>query len=303
MTTGLGSNRACSYSNKSGGNLVQIEPIYTPQNCKFAYQLCWSLTLFWKSPQFSAEWLPDLVSATKADGIRILRHRFAEGDNSLFLVSTRPDVPPSKIPWSLKGRLQHLMGARIRHAFQRNYDLKTVGSTRGEKVAAYVSSQLRQHPTLSDRVRGQFEGLQIINPDVDLLKPRYTAHARCTCNLHLVFVHADRRYEIREDIWVKVREMLRKASAGKSHLLSRVGIVPDHLHLSIGIQPDDTPQDVALSYMNNIAYVSGMKPVLMHGCYIAGFGEYDLGAIRPGTVVPAEHYDDLLKPHPPCGDG
>lgn len=50
--------------------------------------------------------------------------------------------------------------------------------------------------------------------------------------------------------------------------------------MTLGTHPDEAPRDVALSYMNNIAFAHGMNPVLMYGCYLAGFGEYDLGAIR-----------------------
>lgn len=259
---------------------MRIEPLYTPDNCQFAYQLCWSLTLFWKSPPGSDEWLSSLKLATKADGIRVLRHRFGQNSSSLFLVSTRPDVPSSQISGSLKGRLQYLVRHQRPRAFQRNYDLQSIGSTRGAKAEAYVASQIQQHPPANNQLKSQFSDLQIVNPHIDILKPRFTAHGRCTCNLHLVFVHANRETETRKEIWMAVREMLRKASSAKGHLLSRVGIAPDHLHLSLGTRSDVSPQDVALSYLNNIAFVHGMKPVFMHGCYISGFGEYDLGAIR-----------------------
>ena len=125
--------------------IVEMTPIYTSDNCTLAYQLRWSLTLFWTSPCHSDEWLPALRAATETDGVRIL---------------------------------------------------------------------------------------------------------------------------------------IRKASSAKGHLVSRIGIVPDHLHMTLGTHPDEAPRDVALSYMNNIAFAHGMNPVLMYGCYLAGFGEYDLGAIR-----------------------
>jgi len=38
--------------------------------------------------------------------------------------------------------------------------------------------------------------------------------------------------------------------------------------------------DVALGYMNNIAYGYGMVPLFQSGFYAGTFGEYDLGAIR-----------------------
>ena len=37
--------------------------IYTSENCKAAYQLNWSLALFWHEPIAMAEWLADLRRA------------------------------------------------------------------------------------------------------------------------------------------------------------------------------------------------------------------------------------------------
>lgn len=261
-----------------------MTPIYTAENCHFAFELCWSLTLFWKVPHHSDDWLTDLQSATEQDGVRILHHRMGGSDCSMFLISTRPDLPPSKIPWSVKGRLQYLVRKDQPAAFQRNYDLRSVGSTSGSKVEAYVTAQLGQHAPDFGDLTEKFRDLQIINPDVNLFRPRFTAHARYSCNLHIVLVHRDRHAELRRDVWIAIREMLRSASSKKGHLLSRVGIVPDHLHFTIGVRPDEVPRDVALSYMNNLAFVHQMQPAFMHGCYIAGFGEYDLGAIQESNI-------------------
>lgn len=264
---------------------MHATPIYTRDNCRAAYQLDWSLTVFWKAPPGTDHWLTDLRSAADRDGVRILEHRFDPDDCSLFLLSTLPHVRPIDIARSVKGRLQHLVRDRWPKAFQRNYDLRAVGSTKRDKLEAYVASQLRQHPPADERLRAMFADLQIIQPDVDLSQPRFTSHARYWCNLHLVLVHDWRWCETRAEVWIEVREMIRRASAPKGHLVSRVGIVPDHLHMTLGFQPHESPLEVALSYMNNIAYVHGMKPVLMHSCYLGTFGEYDLGAItRTGAA-------------------
>jgi hypothetical protein len=43
------------------------------------------------------------------------------------------------------------------------------------------------------------------------------------------------------------RETIFKAAAKKAHLLSRAGIVPDHIHLTLGCNMSESPADVALS--------------------------------------------------------
>jgi hypothetical protein len=46
-------------------------PIYTVENCRPAFQLNWSLTLFWKEPVQSDEWFPELKDATEKDHVRL----------------------------------------------------------------------------------------------------------------------------------------------------------------------------------------------------------------------------------------
>ena len=47
--------------------------------------------------------------------------------------------------------------------------------------------------------------------------------------------------------------------------------------MTLGCTAGDAPCDAALGYMNNLAYVCGMKAVLEFGFYVGTFGEYDLG--------------------------
>lgn len=165
-------------------------------------------------------------------------------------------------------------------AFQRNYDLRSIGSTSREKVEAYVASQHEHHLPDDNRLRAVLADLQVIRPDVDLSRPRFVAHARYWCNLHLVRVHDWRQRETNPSQWLQVRTMILKACEQKGWLLSRLGFAPDHLHLTVGFPPNVTPQSTALSLMNNIAFAYIMQPVLMKSCYLATFGEYDLGAIE-----------------------
>ena len=274
--------------------MTVLQPIYTEANTKPAWQLDWAITVFWRQPPFTTDWLYDLRSALEPDGIRILAHQFAHQDRSQFLVSTLPSVKPVDVMQRLKGRLQHLVRDRWPKALRRNYDLHSIGSTRREKVEAYVASQLEHHGVETDEVvqkRGNhpdergggvmplLKDLQIINPEVNLGRFRFSAHARFRCNLHLVFVHEHRYQEQRLELLHAVRQMIRKASLAKQHLLSRLGLLPDHIHLVRGFDPSESPIELALSYMNNIAFVHQMQEVLMKSCYVGTIGEYDLGAI------------------------
>ncbi len=255
-------------------------PIYTADNCRPAYQLNWSLTVFWQEPIGDAEWLEDLKKATEPDGVRLLEHCFRQPDISQFLVSTTPAVSPPQLIRSVKGRLQHLVRARLPRAFRRHYGVRSIGSVDRATIEEYVRLQTEHHPMADPRVRAIVRGCQIECPEVDLSEARWSAHGQFWYNLHVVFVHDERWYEIREAALDRTREIVVATARKHSHLLSVGGIVPDHVHLALGGNWEESPAEIALSYMNNLAYAAGMKPIFQFGFYVGTFGEYDLGATR-----------------------
>jgi REP element-mobilizing transposase RayT len=98
--------------------------------------------------------------------------------------------------------------------------------------------------------------------------------------LHLVLVHEGRWREIGEDHLSMTRDMFFKVARKKGHRLSRLALLPDHLHATLGCGFQESPEEVALGYMNNLAYAHGMKPIFCQSYYVGTFGEYDMAAIR-----------------------
>jgi REP element-mobilizing transposase RayT len=256
-------------------------PLYTADNCRAAYQLNWSVSIFWRTPPPpELEWLDSLKALTETDGVRILEHRFKNVEVSQFLVSTRPDSAPPQIVRSLKGRLQYLVREQLPKAFHRNYSIHSVGSANLSAVEAYVASQLDHHRMADQRVQLRLAKHQIHHPEADLSLAMRGSHGEYHYNLHVVLVHQERWTEVREDILTAIREMLLKAGRAKGQRLSRAGILADHVHLLLGCNLAESPQDVALGYLNNLAYAQQMRPVYQYGFYVGTVGEYDFGAIR-----------------------
>ena len=253
--------------------------IYTTENCAVAYQLNWSFALFWTRPPNDHNWFSDLQSACEADSVRLLQHAFKPPNVSQFLVSTTLSVPPVLIAHRVKGRLQHLIRATRPKAFRRNYSIRSLGSTRYEKLDAYIASQLQHHPMADARVQERFAAYQLHREEVDLAAPRRNGHAAFCYNLHMVFATQQRWREIRHDVLVRVRKMIESASQRKGHFLRRAGLLPDHVHLTLGCDLKESPGEVALSYMNNLAYAQGMTEVFRYSYFVGTFGEYDLGVI------------------------
>jgi REP element-mobilizing transposase RayT len=239
-----------------------------------------SVSIFWRTPPREFEWLDSLKAATEADGVRNLEHRFKNAGVSQFLVSTRPDSAPPQVVRSLKGRLRHLLREQLPKAFRRNYSIHSVGSANLAAVEAYVATQLRHHRMADQRVQLRLAKQQIHCPEVDLSLPMRGSHGEYHYNLHVVLVHAERWAEIRDDALKAIHEMVQKASRAKGHRLCRAGILADHVHLLLGCNLAESPQEVALGYLNNLAYAQQMRPVYQYGFYVGTVGEYDLGAIR-----------------------
>jgi REP element-mobilizing transposase RayT len=254
-------------------------PIYALDNCHAAFQLDWSLTIFWHQRPPTSNWLKALQDVTEHDGVRVLEHRLAEDKTSQFLVSTQPAVSPHSLVRSVKGRLQYLVRKEHPKAFQRNYCLRSVGSVKRQQVEDYVRTQPRHHRMADPTVQAMFERYQIHNPQVDLSCPRQGDHALYWYNLHIVFVHTERFREVREHQIAARKAMIEGVCTKQGYLLSRGGIVSDHVHLTLGGVPDQSPGEIAVRFMNNLAYREGMKPVFDFGYYVGTFGEYDLGAI------------------------
>lgn len=52
------------------------------------------------------------------------------------------------------------------------------------------------------------------------------------------------------------------------------------MHLLLGCDVAEAPQDVVLSYMNNLAHVHGRRRIFTNGYYAGTIGRYDLNAVR-----------------------
>ncbi|MGH7140225.1 MAG: hypothetical protein ACREHD_31185 [Pirellulales bacterium] len=252
------------------------------RNSKAAYKLNWSLSVFWNTSAPPAEsWYEALGQVTEPDGVRLLEHRVIKGSVSQFLASTRPELAPADMVRSVKGRLQHLVRKKLPKAFRRNYGLRSVGDAGAGVVDRYVQRQAAHHPMADPRVQRQLEALSI-NGGGDFTTPRVAGHAQFLYNLHLVLVHHDRDKELRRALLERRRDRVIAIAAKKGHLLGRGQLLADHLHVMLGCALTDAPQQVALAYMNNLAYAEGMKPLLGFSYYVGTFGEYDLDAVRRG---------------------
>jgi hypothetical protein len=55
--------------------------------------------------------------------------------------------------------------------------------------------------------------------------------------------------------------------------------------LALGCPLEVAPSEVALGFLNNLAYAHGMKAVFQFGAYAGTFGEYHQGAVRSDETI------------------
>lgn len=258
-----------------------MQPLYTSQNCQPAYQLNWSVSLFGKvSFPSQAAWLESLRAVTEADGVRILECCTKTESVMQFLVSTPPRISPAEIVRSIKGRWQYLIRDRHPAAFRRNYRIDSVGAANSDTLDGYIARQNEKHPMADPRVQERLRLLQFHDPAIDLSAVQTGNYGQYVHALQIVIETASGWHEVRQDVLVASREMIIRAAAQKRWRLSRIGLLSNHIHVLLGAGMTDLPESIALSLMNNLAFVQEMRPIFRFGYYVGTFGGYDRQAIR-----------------------
>jgi hypothetical protein len=265
---------------RNSKRMSDLTPIYTRQNCRFSAPLQWSLSIFWREAEPADQWMSQLSTDLRPDGLRLLSHSFANQNNtSQFAISTLPHVVPTTIIQRTKGRLYHLVRDRKPKPFKGNYAIRSIGSGTRQAVENYAADQLGHHQMADPDVQDRLSQYQVVRPEIDLSERQQTSHGVYWYNLHVVMVHRERWMEIRHDVLSRVRAMVLGAAAKNSIRLSRAGILADHLHLVLGCPIDLAPDEIALAFLNNLAFVHGMKPIYQFGGFIGTIGEYTNKAI------------------------
>jgi len=113
-----------------------LNPLYSAENCRIAWQLRWSLTAFPTNDLPGAvHWREQLSQAIEPDGIRLLETDIETGSAKFFL-STSPAVSPAAIIRSVKGRPQYLLRNSIPKLWRRHYSITSVGDANMQRFKA-----------------------------------------------------------------------------------------------------------------------------------------------------------------------
>ena len=258
----------------------KVSPIYTAENVNFAYQLRWAMSLFSMGDRPPESTLAPMAESLETDGIRVLSYRYANPTMVQLTISVKPDMSPSTIAQRVKGRLWYAWKDHKLVTIDKHYALRSYGTQEREIIEQYVAGQALHHPMATEKATSLFEELTYIAPEIDLSQAIQVGDSLLWYNLHIVLAHVERWRTVNRSVLEAVREMILRVAIKYNWRLSRCGIVADHVHLAIGVNAQDSAQEVVLKFMNNLAFVHGMKPIYSFGAFVSTFGEYDQRVIR-----------------------
>ena len=260
-------------------------PLYLPQNIDApAYHLRYAWTGWPSDESFPKQPCQELFTTLEqlweTDGIRVLEYNWS-AEQIQFTCSVKPTVSPTFFTGRIKGRLQHaLRVAGTPTTFSRKVAFRSIGENRREQVEAYIAGQVAKEQFVDERFAQLMHRFTLVNPDIRLDEASETNRGRYWYNLHVVLVTDSRMRFTDEESLRLIAETCDKVAMKKSYLVSRRSVMPDHVHMSLRGDIAYSPEDIALSFMNNVAFTFGQKSIFRPSYYVGTFGEYDMGAVR-----------------------
>jgi REP element-mobilizing transposase RayT len=233
---------------------------------------------------FPAESIEQILDQVKPlweqDGLRLLEPTCSE-DKILLTFSTKPTVSPLFLAARAKGRLQHafrLAGKPCK--FSRKVGVRSVGNNRIQDVEKYIAEQVEKSSYIDPAFRKKLESFIFQDESVDLCQPTATNSGRYWYDLHIVLV-VDGRYKFTDErSLATIRDWSLKIAEKKKYGLSCLSVMPDHLHLALRADIEQSPQDVVLVFQNNLAYAMGRNRIWSDNYYVGTFGVYNMNAVR-----------------------
>lgn len=265
---------------------VRPQPVYSAKDVvNPAYQLRYTWSGWPSLPeQFPSEpgsaFFRELDSLWELDGIRRLEHKWTP-ELIQITFSVTPQVSPVLFTSRVKGRLQHALRiAKLPTQFSRKTSLRTIGDNTDDAVREYILRQVDKERFVDPKFEQLLKRYTTLNADVKLDQPTETGSGRYWYNLHLVLVVEKRSRFTDENSLRKIHEGCSLVARKKGHLLAVQSVMPDHVHLALRGNIDQSAEEIALAMMNNLAYFFGQQAIWQPGYYVGTFGQYNMHAIR-----------------------
>lgn len=263
---------------------MDSKPHYVAANLHPAYELrygwsAWPSSTFPDAP--NRPLLESISSRWEQDGMRLLESNWSN-DLIQITFSAKVDIAPIVVAARAKGRIEH--GWRTaddkRVKFSRKVAVRSIGDSTRETIENYVRSQVQNASFADPRFREFMKRFTRCDPTVNLSEPVATLSGRYWYNLHLVLVTADRQMIVDEDELALITDESFRIADRQGYRISVLSVMPDHLHAGLQGRIEDSPQEIALAFMNNLASAIGRPRIWSNNYYVGTFGEYTMHAVR-----------------------
>ena len=216
----------------------------------------------------------------EVDGLHRLEHCVVSETWQLTF-SAKPCVSPEVLASRVKGRLQHALRRQGKPLqFSRKLAVRSIGDNTRADVEAYIAGQVDNGAFADPRFRQQMREFTVEMPSVDLAAPTATGSGRYWYNLHIVLVVAERQRIADPRQLAAVRDTSLRVASKKGWAISTLSVMPDHLHVALRGNVAQSPEEMVLALLNNLAYALGQVCYWEPGYYAGTFSEYDMDAVR-----------------------
>lgn len=265
-------------------DLAKPRPLYEPNSLHATHSLRYDWT-GWGSggasfPPTTPEAIRETAALWKTDGITLGEFR-VNADRAQILFTTTPQVSPTVFTARVKGRLQHaLRQAGMPVRFSRKVSFRSLGDNIRTAVEGYLGKQVRKEGFADPRFIARMQEYTVECEDVDIAAPTETNSGRYWYNIHLVLVVGGRARTTDYETLGRIRDTSLRVALKKGYGLKALSVMPDHLHVALRGNIEQSPEELALSFLNNIAHVLGRNRVWEDAYYVGTFSEYDVKAVR-----------------------
>lgn len=268
----------------ANNKIMTPAPIYTPDNTPPAHKIRYGWS-GWLNPgdgfpKNTGDAIHACIDPWRKDGLA-LDDWHTEDHRIQCLFTAATEVSPALCASRAKGRLQYALRQQNTPVkFTRRVGLRSLGDNTREIVARYLDGQVGKSDYVDPQFKDYLTQFTVENPEAVLNAPLRTGHGEYWYNLHLVSVVQDRRCPMtRDETLATARQTCFRIARKHGHQIAELAIMPDHIHCSLRGNHEQSPLEIGLCFLNNLAYVLGYNRCWSEEFYVGTFSEYTVEAI------------------------
>jgi len=236
------------------------KPTFLPTHLRAAYQLRYHFSWCTKrrKPILATQYLRSKVEETirrvsENAGYHLLGLD-VEPNVVLCLLSLVPSDSPESITRKIKGNVAtELRADGVHNLWSRGWFVRSNGNVTNEIIQTYIANQIEHHRAAPVENRSTMEKCRHhLDEDIDQI--RKSSHAAFQYNVHFVFCVRKRFHFLDPVIGGILVQYLLAVCKRKGWIAWDIEVVWDHVHLLIGLTPTSSPEEVALSLLNNAEF-------------------------------------------------